>query len=802
MSEKACFHCGQPVPDDFKCTVDIQNQPRDMCCTGCEAVAKAIVANNLERFYEHRTDKSNIPDNLVPAELRDLQIYDDENLQKNFVRTVDGGAIREASLILEGIVCAACVWLNEKHVLSLNGVLDFNVNYSTHRASLKWDNNQIQLSDVLKAVTNIGYHAHPFDAGRLETLQKKEKSKALRRIAIAGIGMMQVMMLAISLYIGESADMSDSMRNFLRWASFVIATPVLFFASRIFFVSAWQDIKRWQLGMDVPVAIAMGAAYTASVWATVTQSGEVYFDSVTMFTFFLLTGRYLEMVARHKAGQVADALIRLVPATATRIKDDKQETVAVSELELGDTLLIKPGETVPADGVVTDGISSINESLLTGESVPLTKKSGSALIGGTVNVESPLFMRVEKLGNSTVLSGIIRLLERAQSEKPNLASLVDKVAAWFVSLLLIIAVGVFSIWSVVSPSDAFWITLSVLVVTCPCALSLATPASLTAATGALTQKGVLTTRGHALETLAKLTHIVFDKTGTLTHGQLKVSSIQLLGTETKAQVKALAAGIESSSEHPIAQAMTRLSEQPKVFHSQVSESGKGVEGVCDDKTYRLGTYHYVASLVGETGQQISQNTTTTQIFLGREGAWLASFTLVDEIRKEAADVIQALKSQGLSVSLLSGDSQSAVDSVAEQLGIQDAVGNLLPENKLQQLQKRQAQGEVVAMVGDGVNDAPVLAGADVSLAMGNGSQLAQASADMVLLSENLSQLPTAVEIARKMQSIIRQNFAWAIAYNLVAIPLAAMGWIHPWMAALGMSMSSLLVVLNALRLKN
>ena len=802
MSDKECFHCGQPVPEGSNYTVEIENKSRDMCCTGCEAVAQAIVTNNLVDFYKHRTDKSQTPENLVPAELRDLQIYDYDNLQKTFVRSEKGGAIREASLILEGIVCAACVWLNEKHVLSLKGVIDFRVNYSTHRASLKWDNSQIQLSDILKSITNIGYHAHPFDSGRLDTLQKKEKSAALRRIAIAGIGMMQVMMLAISLYIGESGDMTDSTRNFLRWTSLIITTPVLLFASRIFFVSAWRDVKRWQLGMDVPVSIAMGAAYLASVWATVTQAGDVYFDSVTMFTFFLLTGRYLEMIARHKAGQVADALVRLVPATATRLENNKQETVAVSELELGNTLLIKPGETVPADGVVIEGSSSTNESLLTGESLPLSKNIGSELIGGTVNIESPLFMRVEKLGDSTILSGIIRLLERAQSEKPNLAKLVDKAAVWFVSILLLIAVTVFTAWYFVSPSDAFWITLSVLVVTCPCALSLATPAALTAATGALTEKGVLTTRGHALETLAKLTHIVFDKTGTLTHGKLKVSEIQLLGSENKNQVKTLAAGIESSSEHPIAQAITALTTEPKIFSNFISESGKGVEGSYQNQSYRLGTYAYVAELSGKETQQSPTSVSTTQIFLGRKNEWLANFILHDEIREEAAKVIQTLKKQGLNISLLSGDSQLAVNGVAEQLGIQNAIGDLLPENKLQHLQTLQNQGEIVAMVGDGVNDAPVLASANVSLAMGNGSQLAQASADMVLLSENLEQIPTAVEVSRKMQSIVRQNFSWAIGYNIVAIPLAAMGLILPWMAAIGMSMSSLLVVLNALRLKN
>ena len=802
VSDKECFHCGQAVPEGASYTVTIEDKPRDMCCTGCEAVAQAIVDNNLTDFYKHRTDKSATVENLVPDELRDLQVYDDETLQQSFVRSEEGGAIREASLILEGIVCAACVWLNEKHVLGLKGVLDFKVNYSTHRASLKWDNNQIQLSDVLKAITNIGYHAHPFDVARLDNLQKKEKSAALRRIAIAGIGMMQVMMLAISLYIGDSSDMTDSMRNFLRWISLVITTPVLLFASRIFFVSAWKDIKRWQLGMDVPVAIAMGAAYSASVWATVTQSGEVYFDSVTMFTFFLLTGRYLEMIARHKAGQVADALVRLTPTTALRINNGKQETVAVSELELGDIVLIKPGETIPTDGVVSEGKSSVNESLLTGESLPLSKSINDKLIGGTVNIESPLFMKVENLGDSTVLSGIIRLLERAQSEKPNLARLVDKVAAWFVSIVLIIALLVFVSWLYFSPSDAFWVTLSVLVITCPCALSLATPAALTAATGALTERGILTTRGHALETLAKITHIIFDKTGTLTHGHLKVSEIKILGSENEEQIKALVAGIEVSSEHPIAQALISLTDKAKDFTNYQSESGKGVEGSYKNQQYRLGTASYVEELVAMPIEETEKNALSTQIYLGRQGEWLASIILQDEIREEASQVIQTLKKQGIKISLLSGDSQVAVDNVAQQLGIDHAMGGLLPEDKLQQLQKLQSQGEIVAMVGDGVNDAPVLASANVSLAMGGGSQLAQASADMVLLSESLKQLPSAVDISRKMQTIVKQNFVWAIGYNIIAIPLAAMGLILPWMAVIGMSMSSLLVVLNALRLRN
>ncbi|MCK5813051.1 MAG: heavy metal translocating P-type ATPase [Cocleimonas sp.] len=802
---KECFHCGLPVPNGFDHSVTINNKPRAMCCIGCESVAKAIVENKLENFYNFRTDKSGKAEDLVPEELRQLNVYDDDELQKSFVRresSESGEAIREASLILEGIVCAACVWLNEHHIKQLKGVVDFRINYSTHRASLKWNNNEIQLSEVLQEITNIGYHAHPFDPGRMETLQKEEKSKSLRRIAVAGIGMMQAMMAAIALYIGADSDMDANMVQLLRWMGLIITTPVVFYSARIFFISAWRDIKRRQLGMDVPVAIAIAAAYLASIWATVTQSGDVYFDSVAMFTFFLLVGRFLEMGARHKSGQVADELIRLTPVTATRIEENEHKLVSINELELGDKLLVKPGEVIPADGFVIEGQSSVNESLLTGESLPVSKKIKDALTGGTHNIESPLILQVDKLGDSTVLSSIVRLLERAQSEKPSLARFADRFAAWFVGIMLIISLSVFAFWWFNEPEKAFWVTLSVLVVTCPCALSLATPAALTTATGALTEKGVLTTRGHALETLAKVTHVFFDKTGTLTHGNLVVSDIQRLGNTPIEQCKQLAAGLETASEHPVAKALLKDIENTINVKQAKAESGKGIEGVFNNERYRIGTANYVSEIAGEKSvKETNEGQGGSYVYLGKQSQWLAKFKLEDEVREEAGQAISELKKMGIKVTLLSGDKQNVVDNIAETLGIQQAIGELLPEQKLQYLQKSQQQNEIVAMIGDGVNDAPVLAGAQVSIAMGEGSQLAQVSADMVLLSEKLTLLPEAIKTAREMQRIIKQNFAWAIFYNLLAIPLAATGMLAPWMAAIGMSFSSLVVVLNALRLK-
>ena len=809
---QACFHCGLPIPKGFDHSVTINDEPRGMCCIGCESVAKAIVENKLENFYQFRTDKSPKVDDLVPEQLRQLSVYDDDALQKSFVREEgdgSGAAIREASLLLEGIVCAACVWLNEHHIKQLEGVIEFRINYTTHRARLKWDNNKIQLSEVLKEISHIGYHAHPFDSGRMETLQKEEKSKALRRIAVAGLGMMQAMMASIALYIGAVSDMDANMTQLLRWMGLMITAPVVFYSAHVFFISAWRDLKRRQLGMDVPVAIAIAAAYLASIWATVTHSGEVYFDSVAMFTFFLLVGRFLEMGARHKSGAVADELIRLIPVTATRIENNQQSLVSVNELARGDTVLIKPGEIIPADGVVIEGHSSVNESLITGESLPVTKKINDALIGGTHNIESPLTMQVNKLGDSTVLSSIVRLLERAQSEKPSLARFADRFAAWFVGIMLIIALSVFAFWWFQEPSKAFWVTLSVLVVTCPCALSLATPAALTTATGALTEKGVLTTRGHALETLANVTHIFFDKTGTLTHGNMVITDVQQLGTVPIEQCQKLAAGLEGASEHPIAKALLSDIDNATLFKQAKATSGKGIEGIFDNERYRIGTANYIAEIAGKLGtdHESEEQGQGSIVYLGKQSCttedaqWLARFTLEDEIREEAKEAISAIKKMGINVTLLSGDKQQVVDRIAATLDFQQAIGELLPEQKLHHLQQAQQQNEIVAMIGDGVNDAPVLAGAQVSIAMGEGSQLAQVSADMVLLSENLALLPEAIQTARAMQRIIKQNFAWAIFYNVLAIPLAASALLAPWMAALGMSFSSLVVVLNALRLK-
>ena len=798
--EQDCFHCSLPVPKNSSYLVEIEGKEQAMCCPGCQAVAKAIVDSGLTSFYQHRTKTSPTARAAVPDVLDQLTLYDKPELQRSFVSTDDKN-IKQASLILEGIVCAACVWLNERHINALEGVVEFRVNYSTHRARVRWDDSKINLSDILQAIASIGYLAHPFDPGRQEQIYKKERSAALKRLMIAGLGAVQVMMLAVALYAGDYSGMDAGLENFMRWVSMFIATPVVFYSAKPFFTSAWRDLKVLQLGMDVPVSLAIGLAYAASSWATINQSGQVYFDSVTMFTFFLLAGRFLEMGARQKAGQAAEELVKLLPAMATRLTEGDDETVAVTELMLGDRVRVKPGDSIPADGVIIDGRSSIDESLLTGESHPLAKTVNQNVIGGTVNIESPLIIEVQKLGEDTVLASIQRLLDRAQTEKPSIAKSADKVAGYFVAFLLLLVTAVALWWWQHEPEQAFWIALSLLVVTCPCALSLATPAAMTAATGALTKLGVLTTRGHALETLAKITLIVFDKTGTLTKGHLNLESMTSLSSISEQQSLNIAAALELGSEHPVAKVFLQNATTPNSVCAEKIEaiSGQGVTGVIDGIQYRLGCAAYVDDvLTAETS--INKLQYATEIFLATKTELLAVFYLSDELREQAAESIQALKALGKKVWLVSGDNESAVSHIADQLSIENIRHSMKPEDKLAIIHELQQQGEVVAMIGDGVNDAPVLAAAQVSIAMGGGTQLAQASADMVLLSEHLPHLVDAIKMAQRSISIVHQNLTWALVYNLLALPLASMGYIAPWMAAIGMSASSLVVVLNALRL--
>jgi len=807
QSEVECFHCGLPIPPNSIYKVSIQNAQRSMCCPGCQAVAQAIVDGGMEEYYQYRTAPAEQGQELVPEFLQQTLAYDLDAVQDSFVRhnESDDGDIREADLILEGITCAACIWLNERHIAALDGVKSIVVNYSTHRARLEWDNETIKLSQILEAITRIGYLAHPYDPSRQQQLLEDERKQQLRRIGLSAVLGMQVMMIAVALYLGDYFGMEAQYEKFFYWVSLGLTLPVMLYSAQPFFKTAFRDLKHAQAGMDVPVSLGISVAFAGSIWSTFNGHGEVYYDSVVMFVFFLLTGRYFELVARKKSSESADALVHSAPAVATRVEKQQEEMVSVAELNVNDIVRVKPGEIFPADGVVTEGRSSVDESLLTGESMPVPVTVNAKVIGGSININSPLLVKVEKLGQDTVLSGVLRLLERAQTEKPSITRLADKTAAWFVLAVLVLAITVAAYWW--NQEGAQWlpVTIAVLVVTCPCALSLATPTAVTAATSRLTSQGLLTTRGHALEALAKASHFVFDKTGTLTEGKLELQTTKCLSGLSSEDCLSLAAALEAGSEHPVAKALRRAMNKTPISATEIINTpGSGLTGKVDNQQYWLGTQDYILQ---NTGLSVAEDELSylraqgyTVVVLADSEQCHALFALGDRLRKGAADLVVKLKASGIKVVLLSGDHQQTVKAIAEQIGIDDWQAECLPADKLSAVKALQEQGAIVAMVGDGINDAPVLAAAQVSVAMASGTQLAAANADMLLLSSDLSSIGFGRFMAKRMMSTIRQNITWAIGYNFIALPAAALGFVAPWMAAIGMSASSLIVVGNALRL--
>lgn len=834
-----CFHCGLPVVAGSGLVVDIDGRARPMCCRGCQAVAQAIVDAGMGAYYTQRTALPDGPSEPLP-DLAALAVYDSPALQAGFLDAPasDAEGDCEVHLMLEGITCAACLWLNERQLAAQPGVLAVEVNFSTHRARVRWDPARTRLSHLLRAVAAIGYRAHPFDARRRDALLQRERRTALWRLLVAGLSSMQVMMYAVPVYLAAEGDMTAGDEGLIRWASLVLTLPAILYSSAHFFRNAWRDLRLRRLGMDVPVALGVGTAFAASVAATVTGSGEVYFDSVTMFVFLLLGGRYLELRARQHATDALDRLAAVVPAVADRLPEwpvsRRSEAVAVAALAVGDVVSVAPGGVVPADGVVVEGDSATDESLLSGESLPVPKAAGASVTGGSMNLQSPLLVRVARVGADTTVQAIVRLLDRAMSEKPAGVAQADRIAGCFVAGVLVAATLTFAAWLWWEPSRALWVAVSVLVVTCPCALALATPAALTASTTRLARAGVLVTRGHALETLARVTDVVFDKTGTLTHGRLRLRRVVTHADLPAVQCQVLAAALEQGSRHPVALAL-RAGEEGQDGRLPVVEArhltGLGVEARLQvasplndhaspaaaavavapgsELELRLGAADWLADdwcsapppewPVPGAGEAV--------VHLASRQAWLASFVLEDELRADAPAAIDALRALGCRIHLLSGDQVATVTAVADRLGIVPRVARASPASKLQYVQALQGDAGTpggrracVLMVGDGVNDAPVLAAADVSLAVTSANEVAAASADGLLLSGRLTDVARAIRQARMTQRIIRQNLVWAIVYNAGSIPLAAVGLISPWLAGVGMAGSSLLVVGNALRL--
>jgi Cu2+-exporting ATPase len=762
-----------------------------MCCEGCKAAAEFVRDAGLADYYRFRDSPAPRPE---PAPDDTWTTYDRPEIQLPLVAR--RGESASVNLLLEGLRCSACGWLIERRLERLSGVTSIAVNPATGRAQLEWRAGERSLSSILRTIHGIGYRPHLLGAADTLEVAIRERRQALKRLALAGLGMTQVMMFAVALYAGAFDGMDPILRQYLRLVSMLVATPVLLYSGRPFLAGAWSSIRSGQFGMDVPVALALLLAWSASTFNVFAGQGEVYFDSVTTFIFLLSLGRFAEMAARHRAGSTSDALLRLQPASAIRLMGEATERVPVAELRVGDTVLVPAGETFPADGTLVGGATTVNEAMLTGEAHALQRDVGEAVLGGSVNLSQPARVRIDALGHETVLASIVRLLERAQTERPAIARLADRWSSWFVGGVLLAATLVAVAWLLVDPAQAFGTTLSVLVVTCPWALSLATPTAITAATSSLARRGLLITRAETIETLAHADRVVLDKTGTLTLGEPLVSGLTPLGSLEAGRCLQIAAGLERTSTHPIARAFRQVEDPLPPPTDAGGEPGQGLEGSYDGIRYRLGRRDFVAAIAG-TADRADAGT-----YLGRDGEWLAEIGITDSLRPGAREAVARLAQQGIATEIASGDHATAVADIAGQAGIADYHARLRPEDKMALVRAHEAEGETVLMVGDGINDAPVLAAASVSIAMGAGASLAQTSAGAVLMTADLDVIPSAVETARKTVGVIRQNLGWAVVYNVLALPLAALGYIPPWAAAIGMSTSSLLVVANALRLRS
>ena len=782
-----CQHCGEPLPAQPH-TLELDGRRQAFCCHGCAAAAEWIAGSDLGSYYRLRSASAG----RVGDDLPDLAVWDRADVQAEHSREVEGG--REITLLTDGMRCAACAWLINRALAREPGVVECGANAVTGRIRITWDPARTALSAPLQRLAMLGYRPYLAGSEALERQRANERRRWLLRLGVAGLGTLQAMMMAEALYLDFNNTMQVPTRDFFRWLTFLLSTPVVFYSGWLFLSGAARELRQRQLGMDTLIASSTLLAYFASLLETIRGGPHVWYDAAVMFVFFLLIARMLEQRARNVASAQVDALARARPAFATRERADGQrEAVPLAALAVDDVACVAAGEAVPADGVLLGGNDDeawFEEALLTGESAPVRKRAGAPVYAGTTCRERPARLRVTCTGTATRLSQLVRLVEQAQAHRPALARLADRIGSRFVLTLVPVALAVFAWWWHHDASRALEVTLALLVISCPCALSLAVPAALAAAHGALARTGLLALRPDALDTLARATDVVFDKTGTLSDGRPALADVQVLEASlSRDEALAVAAALERDSGHPLAAAFAHVDAGNLAVTRVEAVPGHGIHGIVQGRAWRLGRADFAAGRDDDGA-----------LWLGDGHHASARFLLEERARADAEAALAALRAQGLRLHLASGDGEAAVRRMAATLALDDVHARQSPEDKLALVRRLQAEGRVVAMIGDGLNDAPVLAGADVSIAMCDGASLAHRAADLVTTGGSLLRIPAAVRLARGTGRIIRQNLAWAAGYNLLALPLAAAGLVTPWLAALGMAASSLVVTLNALRL--
>jgi Cu2+-exporting ATPase len=693
---------------------------------------------------------------------------------------------------IEGMHCANCAASVERALRAMEGIHSISVNAATGKARVDWDPAKLSLKPIFEAVRKLGFRPVSLAGEIAEAAAVKERRSALKRIGVAGLGMMQTMMFVYALYASGAHGIDPGIAQYLRIAGMLLTTPVLLYSGLPFYQAAIHDLRRRRVGMDVPVALALTVAFTASVYHTLLGTGEVYYDSVTMFIFLLSLGRFAEMAVRQRSLSASEALARTIPAQAVRVRPDGvTENVPLARVVPQDRLRVARGAAVPVDGRLVSEAALLDESLITGESRPVRRLCGDPVAGGAINAGNAIEVLCEKPAAQSTLAGIIELLQLASSEKPRTVAVADRVASWFSLGTLALALAVAVFWGVMDPQRAMPATLAVLVVTCPCALSLAIPATFAAATSYLARRGLLVVKPDAIERLPRIDSVMLDKTGTLTEGAPVATVVNTIGI-APGQALEIAAALERVSDHPMARAFQAFA-NPNVSAVDFHEHpGCGIEGIIQGRHWRIGTREFVFGR--------AEGEDDSLLHLASDDGIATTLEIRDNIVAEAASSVRELQSQGLNVIIASGDTSDAVSAVARTLGVSEYHARMTPQNKLDFVERTQTEGRNVLMVGDGINDAPVLAAATVSCAMTQGAAIAQAAADLLLLNGSLRSLATGVRVAQHARRIVRQNLTWALVYNLVSVPLAAAGLVAPWIAALGMSISSLVVVTNAARL--
>ena len=789
MDENICFHCALPNDKQHKYETIILGQKRQFCCPGCLAVAEAIVANGLEDYYQFRTEPAQKSDDAILESLSALSVYDEPELQDEFV--FDEGKHKQIQLTLEGITCAACGWLIEKQLSKVPGIKQVAVNVQERRALVSWSGEEIKLSQILSTLKRIGYTASPFHPDEHEASYKREQKTFIKKLGLAGIMTMQVMMLMAGLYFDWFGAIEPETRQYFYWVALTLTTPVVLYSGSTFYLGALKALSAKTVNMDVPVTIAVFGTYFAGLHSTIVEKGDVYFESICMFIFLLLLSRFLEHRSRHRAAQISANMMQYIPVSATKIASDGSISQCLAkQLNPDDMVLVKPGETIPIDGIVVSGEAAVDESMLTGEFNPVRKVANNTVYGGTINQDGTLTVRVTQSLKHALVNQIVRLQASAMANKPKAAQLADNFSRYFVAAVLAISAITYGYWHFIGNDHAFWITISVLVATCPCALGLATPSALTCAMAKLNRQGILLKRADALEQLTSIDTIALDKTGTLTEGKFSIQDSWIAPGVDSARVMALTASLESHSEHPIARAFDGEVKHP--IESFTVTPGGGISGVINDVKFDMGSAAF-CQLTDVSNIDIKAN-----VFLTANGKLMAAFAVNDSLRHDALATLNSLKTHKLVV--LSGDTQENVNALTCNLPIDIAKGNLSPEQKYAQVQQLQQKGNKVMMMGDGINDAPVLASADVAVAVGNATDVAKTAADVILLGDSLLSVPALFDVAQQTKQKIQQNIAWAIGYNIIILPFAVSGILLPWMAVVGMSLSSIIVVTNSTRL--